>query len=116
MSDETPTPTPARPQDVAAMAALMSSAMKMARHPGSAVAFVFLFGPIATYLMTEYVAPEIKKGIEIHAIDPEAHPEQFERLDAIEDRIAALEKRYDDDTTAMTEVLSGISRALKEKE
>jgi hypothetical protein len=116
MSEETPTPKPPpTQQEVAAVAALVSSFVKMARHPGSAVAFVLLAGPIATYLMTEYVAPEIRKGIEAHAVDRHAHPEPFERLDLIETRIGELERRYDEDTTAMAEVLSEVSAALKEK-
>ena len=111
MSEENQTPDPAASQD----AAVIGVAMRLARHPGATVALVFLAGPIATYVMTTYVAPAIHEGIEAHKIDPNAHPEQFERLDAIEKKMGDLEGRYNDDTTAMTLVLGEVSEALRER-
>ncbi len=62
MSEEKPAPAPeASAQDVAAVAALMSSLMRMARHPGSAVVFVVLALP--PHAMTETTQPTLNPEV-----------------------------------------------------
>lgn len=78
-------------------------ASRIARNPAI---LVILAGPVATYVMSEYVNPAVVEGIEAHASDPNAHPVQFERLDAIEARIAAMEKRAGQDTDAILDLLA----------
>lgn len=105
-TEETPKPTEAE------VATLVGSLLQGARHPGSLAFLVFLAGPVSAYIMTTYVSPEIRKGIEVHKVDGDAHPEQFERLDALSARMGALEKRYETDTTELAVMLSKVADKL----
>ena len=70
------------------------------------VLLVVMAGPVATYLVTEYVNPAVMEGIEAHAVDPNAHPAQFERLAAIEDKLAEMEEQAGKDTETILDLLS----------
>ena len=110
MSDLPPMPDPTDPGMSSPQVQLISQLSKTS--PVLALLAMLTIGGGSGTLASLFIAPAIDDALEKHVDDAYAHPELVRRLDKMEDRVASMEGKLENQGETLKETNRGIDAVL----